>query len=205
MRTFNRQLWTVALALLLSVTTSVALADDDDRDDRRSPTILDTLLKIDGAQALVAAVLVVDDADVLGFSLADLLDNRREEIVLLAPSNAAFEKLLGLDEGFLVGLEIAEVQAALPGALPPGVGVGEVAAILLKHAAFPRRANFRTASENALLRRGHIAVAYGDILPVGIGGSGVQVNYETTIIKANIPTSNGIIHFIDTVIVDDLL
>jgi uncharacterized surface protein with fasciclin (FAS1) repeats len=87
--------------------------------------------------------------------------------------------------------------------LPPDVGA--VAQILLKHVALPEKANLRTASENTLLRKGSITVADESMFPVGVGASGVQVNYETTIIKANIRAQNGVVHFIDTVIVDELL
>lgn len=57
---------------------------------RGTPTILEKLIDTDGAQALVAAVLVVDEADVFDFDIANLLGDKREEIVLLAPTNTAF-------------------------------------------------------------------------------------------------------------------
>jgi uncharacterized surface protein with fasciclin (FAS1) repeats len=76
---------------------------------------------------------------------------------------------------------------------------------LLKHVSLPHRANLRTASDNALLANGSVEVADTSVFPVGVGASGVQVNYETTIIKANIVSRNGVTHFIDTVIVDGLL
>jgi uncharacterized surface protein with fasciclin (FAS1) repeats len=172
---------------------------------KKQPTVLDQLIQTDGAQAVVAAVLVVDEAGALHFSLADLLGDKNAELVVLAPSNAAFEMLLGLEPGFLDGLTIEQVKAALPGALPPGVDAGTVAQILLKHVAQPRKATLWTASDTALLKQGEVTVADGSVFPVGIGASGVRVNYETTIIKANINARNGVVHFIDTVIVDDLL
>ena len=204
----SRFLQSIALTLAFFLTTSFAIADDDYRYGwgyKKTPTILDKLIATDGAQAVVAAVLVVDEAGALHFSLAEVLGNRKAEVVLLAPGNAAFENLLGLDPGTLNGLTIAQVKEALPGLLPPGVDAGAVAQILLKHVALPKVANLRTASENALLTNGSIEVADESVFPVGIGASGVQINYETTIIKANIKARNGVIHFIDTVIVDDLL
>jgi uncharacterized surface protein with fasciclin (FAS1) repeats len=192
------------LALALYAVPSVASADYGFGSGKRE-TVLDVLQRTDGAQAVVAAVLVVDEAKVLPFNLAELLDDRRAEVVLFAPSNAAFENLLGLDPGSLDGLSIEEVKDALPGLLPSGVGAAEVAAILLKHAALPSRANLFTASEEALLREGSVTVADESVLPVGIGGSGVQINYETTIIRADVSTRNGVVHFIDTVILDGLL
>lgn len=205
MHALTRRLMTVLLVATFGLSSTTAYSYGGYDSFFKRPTILDTLVDTDGTQALVAAVLVVDESGVLDFSLAGLLDNKRAEVVLLAPGNAAFEKLLGLDPGSLDGLTVDQVKDALPGLLPDGVGVEEVADILLKHAALPYKANRATASENALLAKGRIEVADGSTFPVGIGGSGVQINYETTIIKANIVARNGIIHYIDTVIVDGLL
>jgi len=168
-------------------------------------TILDVLTATDGAQAVVAAVLVVDEAGVLDFSLAELLGDKKSQLILLAPSNSAFENLLGLDPGALDGLSVEQIKDALPGLLPAGVGAGEVAAILLKHASLPERANNRTASASALLQNGFIEVADGSELPVSIGGEGIKVNYEATIVAPNFRARNGFVHFIDTVIIDGLL
>ena len=95
--------------------------------------------------------------------------------------------------------------------LPAGVGVPEVQEILLQHAALPEKKHghgyygYGHTSERALLKKGEISVADGSTFPIGIGASGVSINYETTIIKANEYASNGVIHFIDTVIIDGLL
>ena len=201
----NRLLQSMILALAFFLTTPVVMADGYGYGYKKSNTILDKLIRTDGAQAVVAAVLVVDEAGALHFSLAEVLGDKKAEVVLLAPGNAAFEKLLGLDPGTLNGLSIDEVKAALPGLLPPGVDAGAVAQILLKHVSLPKKANLWTASDSALLAKGSIKVADESEFVVGVGASGIQVNYETTIIKANIKARNGVIHFIDTVIVDDLL
>jgi hypothetical protein len=203
MTLFARHIRAVLLVLSLGLVSTHAMANEDF--ERKGLTILDTLSNTEGAEAVVAAVLLVDDAGSLNFSLAGLLDDPKAEVILLAPGNAAFEKLLGLDTGFLNDLSVEEIQAALPSLLPMGVGPEEVAAILLKHAALPKSAKLVKASENALLRDGEIAVADRSVFPVGIGGSGVVINDESTIIKANIPARNGVIHFIDSVIVDGLL
>ena len=92
----TRLLQPVVLALSFFLIASPAMADDDDDDDRyswgykKTPTILDRLVATDGAQAVVAAVLVVDEAGALHFSLAEILGNRKADVVLLVPSNAAF-------------------------------------------------------------------------------------------------------------------
>ena len=199
-----RKLTTTLIITLLAVISTAASATG--LGQYKKPTILDLLRSTDGAQALVAAVQIVDENGNLGFSLAALLGDKNSEVVLLAPSNSAFEQLLGLDEGSLNGLSIGEVKDALTsGALPPGVGVPEVQAILLKHASLPNRANKFTVSQNVLLKKGEIEVADGSVFSVSIGTAGVKVNYEATITKPDNFSRNGVIHYIDQVIVDDLL
>lgn len=191
----------LAAAILVAAPSSTLAHSSNDS----TGTILDVLTETDGAQAVVAAVLVVDGAGVLDFSLAELLGDKKSQLILLAPSNSAFENLLGLAPGALDGLSVEQIVGALPGLLPAGVGAEEVAAILLKHASLPQRANDRTASESALLKNGFIEVADGSELPVSIGGAGIKVNYEATIVAPNFRARNGFVHFIDTVILDGLL
>jgi len=208
MKTTNNRLlrpMILALAFFLATPAVMASGYGYGYGYKKSNTILDKLVQIDGAQAVVAAALVVDEAGALTFSLAEILGDKNAEVILLAPGNAAFEKLLGLDPGTLNGLTIEEVKDALPTLLPPGVGAEEVAQILLKHVSLPKKASLWTASELALLLKGSIEVADESEFAVGVGATGVQVNYETTIIRANVTARNGVIHFIDTVIVDDLL
>jgi len=200
-----RKLTTILFITFLAVLSTAASATGWGQ--HKKPTILDSLVNTDGAQALVAAVQIVDENGSLGFSLADLLGDKNSGVILLAPSNNAFEQLLGLDEGYLNGLSIGQIKEALlaPGTLPPGVGVPEVQAILLKHASLPNRANKSTVSQNALLKKGEIEVADGSVFSVSIGTAGVKVNYEATITKPDNYFRNGVIHFIDQVIVDDLV
>ena len=198
----NRSLLSLFLAFVFFISTPAVASGYG---YKKPNTVLDKLVQTDGAQAVVAAVLVVDEAGVLHFSLADILGDKKAEVVLFAPSNAAFEQLLGLDPGTLDGLTIEQVKQALPGLLPDGVGAGEVASILLKHVALPKRATLWTASDLALLKKGEVQVADESVFPVSVTASGVGVNYETTIIRANINARNGVIHFIDTVILDGLL
>jgi len=49
------------MVLSLGLASTTALADDDH--ERTGPTILDTLLDTDGAEAVVAAALLVDEAE----------------------------------------------------------------------------------------------------------------------------------------------
>jgi len=195
----------LSIALAAAFFVAAPSASFAHQDYKNKGTILDLLTETDGAQAVVAAVLVVDEAGVLPFSLAELLGDKKSEVILLAPSNPAFENLLGLDPGSLDGLTIEQVKEALPDLLPEGVGAEEVAAILLKHASLPDRANKRTASQSALLQNGSIEVADGSEFPVSIGEAGAKVNYEATIVEPDLIAKNGVVHFIDTVIIDGLL
>ena len=198
----NRSLLSLFLVFAFLITTPAVASGFG---YKKPATVLDKLVQTDGAQAVVAAVLVVDEAGALHFSLAEILGDKNADVVLFAPGNAAFEQLLGLDPGTLNGLTIEQVKDALPGLLPPGVGAGEVASILLKHVALPKRATLWNASDLALLKKGTVKVADESEFPVSVTASGVGVNYETTIIRANISARNGVIHFIDTVILDGLL
>lgn len=188
-----RRIPMVLLILTMGFTSSAALADGYYYKGR---TIVDKLVATDGAQALVAAVLLVDEAAAAG--IAGLLSDKYSRFTVLAPSNAAFEKLLGLDAGTLNGLTIEQIKDALPDILKGlGLDADAVVGILVKHVASGK------ATANKLLKKGSITVLAKDsTFPVGIGASGMTVNYETTVIKADVWASNGIIHFIDTVIVD---
>ena len=201
--TIVRTTHTLIFLLALGISSPAIIAGEPNYDE--SSTIVEILSNTHGSQAVVAAVLVVDEAGALPFSLAELLGNRHSEVVLLAPSNAAFEKLLGLAPGYLNDLSVDDIKAALPSLLPSGVGAEQVAAILLKHASLPDHANLSTSSEDILLAEGNVTVADESVFTVGIGASGVQINNESTIIKSDVLAINGVVHHIDTVIIDGLL
>jgi hypothetical protein len=163
-------------------------------------TILEILVRTDGAQALVATVLVVDEA--LGSGIADLLNDPRANWVLFAPGNGAFEDLLLLEEGDLDGLSIAAIAQALPGILGKlGVTPEQVRDILVKHLA-ANPGDRRRGSEDGLLRRGEITVVDMSVFPISVGRSSVAVNYESEFTKPDVFAVNGVIHFVDTVILD---
>ena len=188
------------LGLLLAFSAKTAVADDFDG------SIVDRLIAVDGAQALVAAVLVVDESMVLDFSLAGALSTI-DDLVLLAPTNSAFEALLGLEPGFLDGLSVDEVKAALPSVLEGlGLTVSDVINILLLHVGLVEGVDESTAGAEVLLGNGGVGVAgSSEPLPVSLGSKGVRINYEANVIKADDFTDNGVIHYIDTVLVGDLL
>ena len=183
----------MVLLMAFAATTTVFAQDEGN--------IVETLSAIDGTQALVAAVLVVDESGALEFSVAESL-SVIDDLVLFAPTNPAFEALLGLDSGFLDGLSVDDIKAALPGILSGlGLTVDDVIDILLLHAGI-----IENASSSELLFDGSVTVVgSSDPLPISLGSKGVRINYESNVIIADVAATNGVIHFIDTVIIDDLL
>ena len=186
------------LGLIMAFSATAAVADDHE-------TIVDRLSAVDGTQALIAAALVVDESMVLDFSIVESL-GAVDNLVLLAPINSAFEVLLGLEPGFLDGLSVDEVKAALPGVLADnGLVVDDVINILLLHVGQHDEVDESTAGAEALLAEGGVGVAgLQEPLPVSLGNKGVRINYESNVIKADVFANNGVIHYIDTVLVDDL-
>lgn len=204
MKSFKNRTLGLLVSVLLTLGSPTGLADDT----FKKGTTLDALVAVDGAQALVAVVQIVDQEGDLGFSLADLFADKKTKTILFAPSNSAFEALLGLDPGTLDGLTIGTIKdLLLTGTvpLPEGVTIEDVQQILLQHASIPDKFKTKTASIGALIQQGSIMVADGDELPVSIGGSGGRVNYESSVTAPDLFTKNGVIHFIDTVIVNDAL
>ncbi|MBT8131048.1 MAG: fasciclin domain-containing protein, partial [Gammaproteobacteria bacterium] len=184
MKAFRNKFSSLSLAalLVLSLSATPALADKEGKDNNRwSSNTVDTLVGIKGAEALVGAVLYVEGADVLDFSLVEFLSSER--FVLFAPTNSAFENLLALEPGSLAGLSASDIANALGGLVPADA----VAGILLKHVV-PKR-KFWRGTENRLLRDGSAHAADGSELTVGVGVSGVVVN-DSTIIKSNFITRN---------------
>lgn len=194
----SRTIKGLILSLLMTFSATTVVAEDG--------SILDKLSAVDGTQALIAAVLVVDESMELEFSIAEGLDSI-DDLVLLAPTNPAFEALLGLEPGFLNGLSVTEVQEALPSILDPlGLTVSDVTNILLLHVGQLEEVDESTAGADALLMSGGVSVAgSSEPLPVSLGGEGVRINYEANVIKSDVFADNGVIHYIDTVLVGDLL
>jgi len=194
----SRTIKGLILSLLMTFSATTVVAEDG--------SILDKLSAVDGTQALIAAVLVVDESMELEFSIAEGLDSI-DDLVLLAPTNPAFEALLRLEPGFLNGLSVTEVQEALPSILDPlGLTVSDVINILLLHVGQLEEVDESTAGADALLMSGGVSVAgSSEPLPVSLGGEGVRINYEANVIKSDVFADNGVIHYIDTVLVGDLL
>ncbi|GAB5497738.1 MAG: fasciclin domain-containing protein [Pseudohongiellaceae bacterium] len=184
----NYKAGVLGLFMALAVSTTVSAQENG--------TIIDRLGAVDGTQALIAAVLIVDESMTNEFSIAEALTTL-DNVVLLAPTNSAFEAFLGLEAGFLKGLSVDDVKAALPSVLDGlGLTAADVSNVLTFHVG-----QTEAASSEELLAAKQVTVA-GSTMPlaVSLGNKGVQINYQSSVIKADVTASNGVIHYIDTVI-----
>ena len=167
---------------------------------RKGATILDKLERTDGTQALLAAIRVIDSSSVCSPIIEELLDNRKKRLVVLAPNNRAFEKFLILPEGGFDGMSTETIALALPGILNRlDLNAEDVCKVLLKHIAERKDAKRLTARE--LLEEGEITVLGSD-LPIAVGDVGPLVNFEASITERDVFTVNGVIHYLNNVIVD---
>lgn len=157
-----------------------------------SGTIADLALQINGLQALVGALIYVDDEA----NLIALLSDNSQRLTVFGPTNAAFELALGLEPGALDGLSPQDIADS--GLLPP---VDVVLAVLLKHVIVGE-----LISETSLLLKGDADAADGTTelvfsvgpSPIAMNG-GVRVN-NATIVLSDIRARNGYLHIIDEVI-----
>jgi uncharacterized surface protein with fasciclin (FAS1) repeats len=176
-------------------------ADAHPRDPGRSPTILELLRQTDGSQALVAAIDLGTESGCLS-AVAGRLDSSRPDIVVFAPSNSAFERLLRLRTGALRDLDSDTIKSLLPELLTDvELDVFQLCDILGNHVAEARQPN--TSSVTRLLREGEITMINGTPLPISVGSGDVAVNYESEISIGDVTARNGIIHFINSVIKDE--
>lgn len=196
MKSFSPSLRALGLGLIAAIALSApaaAGAPGWKKDSSARLDLADFLTRVDGAQALVGAVLYVDQEQVLEFGLVDLLSDRRARLMVFAPTNEAFERLLGLPAGYLDGLSAAEIRDALPGLVPADA----VAAILLEHVATFRPRD--GTSLDSLLARGSVEAVDGSTLAIGIGEAGVRIN-DANVVRGDVRLRNGVVHFIDEVL-----
>jgi uncharacterized surface protein with fasciclin (FAS1) repeats len=188
-----------ALTVCLFVgASSVALAKSakDTKD-----TILDTLERTDGSQAVVAAIRVVDGEGVCGDPIEQLLDNKKEKLVFFAPSNGGFAKFLKLPGDGFDGMDTDAIVLAFPGLLNKlELTSADLCDVLRNHVAATKDAKKLTASK--LLGQGSITVTDGTLFPIAVGDVGPSISYGANITERDVFTANGVIHYIDNVIVE---
>jgi uncharacterized surface protein with fasciclin (FAS1) repeats len=164
-------------------------------------TILDRLIRTDGSQALVAAVQAGEESGCLE-GITDTLADPSAKVVLFAPSNRAFEEFLRLKNGRLDGLDIDAIASSLPDLLyGVELSTDDLCDLLLKHVAIDQGGPGNSSADD-LLGRGQITVADGSVFPISVGSGDVAINYESEITQRDVFTVNGVIHFLDGVIVD---
>ena len=135
------------------------------------PTVLDKLEDTDGAQALVAAVKVVDESESeVCPQIGELLDDRRASLTVFAPDNTAFEKLLKLPPGALDGLSVGNIVGILESLT---VDPDALCEDLLKHVSVEGR-----QSKRDLLREGEI-IEEGDHKSLMTSGGHYAELYNT--------------------------
>ena len=174
-----------------SLSPRVAHADDQS-------TVLDELVSTKGTEALVAAIQVVDSGGACAVNFAELLGDRLANLVLLAPSNEGFEEFLGLSPGALEGLTSNIIVGMLPGLLQRlSLDTEDLCSVLLKHVSVEG-----AQSKRDLLNRGEITVLNTNY-PVAIGDNGVTIGYIHAITEPDVYTVNGVIHYLNSVIVED--
>ena len=127
-----------------------------------------------------------------------LLDRARASLVVLVPNNAAFEEFLNLPPGALEGQDIDFIEATLPGYLTRvNLNIRDLCRLLRRHIS---KSEAKTVDE--LLERGFITMINGDEQPVAIGRGGVTVAYQAPITERDVFTVNGVIQYLDKVIVE---
>jgi uncharacterized surface protein with fasciclin (FAS1) repeats len=164
-------------------------------------TILESLEHTDGSQALVAAIRFVDGQGVCGVPIEQLLDNKKEKLVFFAPSNGGFAKFLTLPEDGFDGMNTDAIILAFPGLLNKlELTSADLCDVLRNHVAATKDAKKLTARK--LLQQGGITVADGSLFPIAVGDVGPSINYAANITERDVFTVNGVIHYIDNVIVE---
>ena len=165
-------------------------------------TILAVLERTDGSQALVAVIRVADKSGACTINTEALLNDKKNKLVVFAPSNRAFDIFLKLPEGGFDGMSIDVIVLALPGILNGLVLTdADLCDVLLKHISEHKKPK-KKAIARKLLEEGDITVVDGSKFPIAVGEVGPSINYEASITERDVFTVNGIIHYINNVIVD---
>ena len=184
---------TSALVLTFAVVLSFVLVTGTQAES--SLTIFETLRDQDGAQGFIAVVRLAEERCP---RFSRLLDRARASLVVLVPNNAAFEEFLNLPLGALVGQDIDFIEAALPGYLTRvNLNIRDLCRLLRRHIS---KSQVKTVQE--LLERGFITMIDGSEQPVAIGRGGVTVAYQAPVTERDVFTVNGVIHYIDNVLVE---
>jgi uncharacterized surface protein with fasciclin (FAS1) repeats len=196
----HKKIFIYVLTVCLFMGASNAALAKKNKDKDKPDTILQTLKHTDGSQALLAAMTFVDEAGDCRIQIEQLLDNKKEKLVFFAPSNDGFAKFLKLPEGGFDGMDTDAIVLAFPGLLNKIEPVN-LCDVLLNHVAPTKDAKKMTAKR--LLQQGSITVEDGALFPIAVGKVGPKISYAGgSITERDVFTVNGVIHYIDNVIVE---
>jgi len=195
----------MVLSLALGIGTLAQAAGEKKLKESKELTILEELNRTDGAQALIAAVTIVDNHRRCIGRFAELLNDKKARVVLLAPTNEGFEVYLNLTPGTLQAWDVDTIARMLPGFLANvGLGLDDLCDVLLRHVSVGEN-HEDVPSARDLLSSGRIRVLLDESdYPVAIGGgrrSGICVNYESCITERDVQTRNGVIQYLSKVLV----
>jgi uncharacterized surface protein with fasciclin (FAS1) repeats len=190
---------TFAVVLSFVLATTTAAKKDDGKDKHKKVTILETVCRQDGTQVLCASITVVDT---VGCPVGSaLLDDKKANLVMLAPSNSAFEEFLYLPPGALEGKDVYFIELALPGYLERvDLEISDLCRLLQRHISKSQGKKGKTVQE--LLEGGSITMHDGSEVPVAIGRGGATVDYQGPITERDVFTVNGVIQYLDKVLVE---
>ena len=98
-------------------------------------------------------------------------------------------------------MNIKAIELAFPGILARlELTAEDICKVLQNHFAKTKDAKKLTAKK--LLQQGSITVADGALFPIAIGEVGASISYAANITERDVFTVNGIIHYIDNVLVE---
>jgi uncharacterized surface protein with fasciclin (FAS1) repeats len=175
------------LFAMLAVTAMTA-----DARGGRGDTLLELLRQTDGAQAVVAATEI---ADASGCGIGNALASPSAKVVLLAPSNRAFEAFVGATRGSFDRLTSGQIRTILSATIDSGDACG----LLRRHVA-TGQGNRNQSSLASLVAAGQIAVDDGSVWPISVSDGDVTINYESEVGLGDITRKNGVVHFLKSVI-----
>jgi uncharacterized surface protein with fasciclin (FAS1) repeats len=192
-----------AVVVTFAVVLSFALGTEPTAQagKKQKLTIGEKLCSQDGTQVLCASITVVDT---VGCPVGSaLLDDKKANLTLLAPSNSAFEYFLNLRPGTLEAWDVVSIARMLPGILASNsMDKDGLCNVLRRHVSVGEKKK-DIAKAMDLLDRGHITVEDGSDFPVAIGGGrggDICVNYEACITERDVQTQNGVIQYIHRVL-----
>lgn len=199
----------VTFAMVLSLALgagTLAQAAGKKPEGKNKLTIMEELDRTNGTEALLAAIQVADESLVCSIGIAELLDDKKANLVLLAPPNEAWEVFLHLIPGTLKTFDVDMIARMLPGLLGKNeLAIPDLCDVLERHISMGKKGKKggEPKTLNELLEQGSIVMLNESEYPVAIGGGrggGICVNYDSCITERDVQTQNGVIHYLHKIL-----